>query len=110
MDLYRLNKENPNDFYALDVLNVFQTSVALVEWSTRLPDVLIPKDRLVVDFVIDTTPPLADSGEDRFDQEQALRFITFTAYGRFWNEIIQTVLGEGYLDDLLVPNNAKITR
>ena len=105
MDLYRLNKENPSSFSALDIKNVFRNYVSLVEWSTRLPELFVPNDRLEVEFAIDYT---AQTAKDRYDNivgnERASRILTFTAYGPFWNEVMQSILGEGYLDDFMISN------
>lgn len=102
MDLYRLNKENPSSFSALDIKNVFRNCVSLVEWSTRLPELFVPNDRLEVEFAIDNTAK--DRYDDIVDHEKASRILTFTAHGPFWNEVMQSILCEGYLNDFIISN------
>mmetsp|Transcript_10159 Transcript_10159/g.10290 ORF Transcript_10159/g.10290 Transcript_10159/m.10290 type:complete len:88 (-) Transcript_10159:523-786(-) len=68
MDLYRLSG-NPSDLDPLNLPHVFQECISLIEWPSRLGD-LIPNDRLELTF--------------RIDESTDIRIVTITPYGKDW--------------------------
>lgn len=68
MDLYRLSG-NPSDLDPLNLPHVFQECISLIEWPSRLGD-LIPNDRLELSF--------------RIDESTDIRIVTITPYGKDW--------------------------
>ena len=88
MDLYRLPGETEQEFSPLDFPHVFQNCVSLVEWPERLPETLVPKDRLDVsiEMVGDNDP----------------RNVAIQCHSSRWDERLRAIRNEGYLDDLLI--------
>lgn len=102
MDLYRLESGRPESFHSIDLPNVFRNAICLVEWPERLPDNMVPQDRLDVRFTI-RPAGREDSGNDgSFGTEEAERILVITPHGSCWTDLMKDIVQAGYLDDLLV--------
>ena len=88
MDLYRLKGETEQEFSPLDLPHVFQNCVSLVEWPERLPEKLVPKERLDVSIEM-----IGDNGP---------RKVAIQSHSSRWDERLRSIRIEGYLDDLLI--------
>jgi tRNA A37 threonylcarbamoyladenosine biosynthesis protein TsaE len=103
MDLYRLDKEKTKGFIALNLENIFCDSVSLVEWSSRLPDFLIPKDRIEFYFSIrGLNTQESDNFEFTTVDDGAEREAIITPYGLFWERVVQDIVEGGYLEDMII--------
>lgn len=91
MDLYRLSGL-PDDFQPLNLNFVFSNCIALIEWPSRLGD-LLPQDRL--DINIRILNKETDVDEDR------PRRMVIEPHGVKWTDRIQLMRDEGLLDDLM---------
>lgn len=98
LDLYRLNKEKPSDFIALDLGFTFKQGISLVEWPVRLPESMVPQNRLDIEFTIVRNTQPDEYGT--FDSDLEERILVLTPNGLFWEELIQNIVHEGYFDDL----------
>ena len=93
MDLYRLSGR-PQDLMPLNLDHVFSNCVALIEWPERMGD-QIPETRLEISMRISKS---SDGGNDDDDLE---RTMTLQPFGAVWEERLQRLLADGYVDDLL---------
>ena len=87
MDLYRLS-DNATDFQPLNLPHVFQNCISLIEWPTKLSN-LIPSEYLDVQIRIQNNDP-------------NVRLVCMTPFGRMWEGRLEFLKGEGYFDDLIV--------
>ena len=92
IDLYRLSGR-PEELLPLNLDYVFRHCIALIEWPTRLGD-RIPPERLEVFITI-------PSDYDDLQYEDRLRHMILRPFGLVWQDRLQTLLDEGYVDDLL---------
>ena len=99
MDLYRLSGAT-KDLLALDLDYVFNQCVSLIEWPSRLGD-MIPIERLDIRITIPQQSFTDREEEKLIDQEDYPRTMLLKPHGEVWVERIRTLLSEGYLDDLL---------
>ena len=97
MDLYRLSGQQAKDFSPLNLDHVFHNCLALIEWPVRLPECLVPSERLDITINISA----ADDDADDSDDTKA-RMLTLTPRSDAWNRRVQTILNDGYVDDLLI--------
>jgi tRNA A37 threonylcarbamoyladenosine biosynthesis protein TsaE len=99
MDLYRLTGR-PQDMVPLNLDHVFSNCVALIEWPSRLTADRIPETRLEISMRI-----RSDSGssndDDNDNDDDCVRTMTLQPYGAVWEERLQRLLADGYVDDLL---------
>jgi len=96
MDLYRLPGTSPKDFEPLNLSNVFQNSISLIEWPSRLlafPQLLPPIEN-VLQIDIRIVPRL-----------EKRKMILTAIHKSCWKERLQYLADEGMLDDLLWDNN-----
>jgi tRNA A37 threonylcarbamoyladenosine biosynthesis protein TsaE len=109
MDLYRLSGR-PQDMVPLNLDHVFNNCVALIEWPSRLTADRIPETRLEISMRIsseDISESDGDSDEsstsnDKNDNDDdCVRTMTLQPYGAVWEERLQRLLADGYVDDLL---------
>jgi tRNA A37 threonylcarbamoyladenosine biosynthesis protein TsaE len=103
MDLYRLSGR-PQDLMPLNLDHVFSNCVALIEWPSRLGD-RIPETRLEISMRISSdTDSNNDSNDDEdedLETEDKVRTMTLQPFGAVWEERLQRLLADGYVDDLL---------
>lgn len=105
MDLYRLSGR-PQDLMPLNLDHVFSNCVALIEWPERMGD-RIPETRLEISMRMssDTTSSRSNDGDDDsnddLETEDKVRTMTLQPYGAVWEERLQRLLADGYVDDLL---------
>lgn len=92
MDLYRLSEGKPEDLEPLNLDFVFKECISLVEWPSRLGE-LMPDERLEITFKIDPST---------IEHEENTRYLTLTPHGDMWSERLARIENEGYLDDLIV--------
>lgn len=95
MDLYRLSGKK-GDLEPLDMTNVIKKCISIIEWPSRLGD-MIPPTRLDINFKIDIT----GGGED----EQKTRYLTLVAHGKKWQDRLNFLEEGGYLEDLIVDDD-----
>mmetsp|Transcript_12093 Transcript_12093/g.18292 ORF Transcript_12093/g.18292 Transcript_12093/m.18292 type:complete len:262 (+) Transcript_12093:232-1017(+) len=93
MDLYRLSEGK--DFGPLNLPFVFTQCISLIEWPSRLGD-LMPTERLEVVFQLDPT----ETDDD--EREEKTRYLKLKPHGERWKKRIEEIEREGYLDDLIV--------
>jgi tRNA A37 threonylcarbamoyladenosine biosynthesis protein TsaE len=102
MDLYRLDKAKSKGFTALNLEDVFRESVSLVEWSSRIPDFMIPSDRIEFKFSFresaDESNPIDPTRVDDVAEREAV----ITPYGLFWECAMQEIVERGYLEDIVI--------
>ena len=98
MDLYRLSGD-PKDLAPLNLPRVFQDCVSLSEWPERLGSTRIPEDRLTVNIRIQSTA--SDNNDSNEGEDDAVRIMAIQAHGSVWQDRLQKILDEGYLDDLI---------
>ena len=72
--------------------------ISLIEWPSRLGQRL-PPERLEVNIKIDQ--------DEVEDSDECKRYISLTPHGKRWEERLDTILEEGYLDDLIVDNETE---
>jgi tRNA A37 threonylcarbamoyladenosine biosynthesis protein TsaE len=96
MDLYRLSGR-PEDFMPLNLEHVFRNCVSVVEWPVRLPPSLQPptERRLHVDIRI-------RSNDDEGDGDGPRLLTLSYPEGSHWQQHIDRIRLEGYLDDMLL--------
>jgi hypothetical protein len=68
--------------------------------SSRLPDYMIPSDRIEVYFCIRDVSKVEDVATAVDDNTE--REATITPYGTFWESVVQEIVEEGYLEDMLI--------
>jgi tRNA A37 threonylcarbamoyladenosine biosynthesis protein TsaE len=71
--------------------------VSLIEWPQRLGCRDVPQDRLDINIQI-----LAAPGAGAGDEGNLPRLMKIQPRGSLWKRRVDTILEEGYLDDLLV--------
>jgi tRNA A37 threonylcarbamoyladenosine biosynthesis protein TsaE len=105
MDLYRLSGAS-KDLLLLDLQHVFANCMSLIEWPQRLGEAN-PTERL--DIRITIPKPLTEANHEETanqnGEEDCPRHILLQPHGNGWSERIQYMLGEGYIDDLLLSVN-----
>jgi len=98
MDLYRLSGKE-EELRPLDLSNVFTNDIALMEWPSRLGSKM-PVHRLDIHLRIcgddDKSKQEDGNAEDTCTRQAAL-----LPHGPAWEQRLQFLLDEGYLDDLL---------
>eukprot|EP00979_Chaetoceros_neogracilis_P004817 scaffold838_cov218-Chaetoceros_neogracile.AAC.17 len=92
MDLYRLAEGSPKDLEPLNLDFVLNNCISLIEWSSRLGE-MMPPERLEINFKIDP---------DTMEEEENTRYLQLIPHGEKWIKCIETIKEEGYLDDLIV--------
>jgi tRNA threonylcarbamoyladenosine biosynthesis protein TsaE len=98
MDLYRLSGR-PQDLMPLNLDHVFSNCVALIEWPERMGD-LIPETRLEISMRISKSSNDGNDDDD-LETDDKVRTMTLQPYGAIWEERLQRLLADGYVDDLL---------
>ena len=76
--------------------------VSLIEWPERLGSTPIPEDRLDINIKIGSGIDTDADDGDNEGEDDALRIMTIQAHGPVWEDRLETILEEGYLDDLLL--------
>jgi tRNA threonylcarbamoyladenosine biosynthesis protein TsaE len=100
MDLYRLSGR-PQDLMPLNLDHVFSNCVALIEWPERMGD-RIPETRLEISMRISSGDiGSSNDDDDDLETEDKVRTMTLEPYGAVWEERLQRLLADGYVDDLL---------
>jgi hypothetical protein len=79
----------------------FPSGVSLIEWPQRLGKVPIPEDRLDINIRIQTDAESNAEENDEGDDNKP-RIMTLHPRGPLWEERIQSIQAEGYLDDLIL--------
>lgn len=100
MDLYRLS--GPSE--SLNLQYVFAKCIALIEWPGRLGSAL-PQERL--DIHIRIMAGRDATTNEMCDDDNLPRKLVLGPSGKAWNERVQSLLDEGYIDDLLLNLNDK---
>lgn len=98
MDLYRLSGVQEQEFSPLNLKHVFSRALSLIEWPVRLPECLVPSDRL--DITIHIAAAVDDVAGDNDDT--LARTLILTPRSDAWHRRIQAIQDEGYVDDLLL--------
>lgn len=118
MDLYRLSIERSEDLLPLNLDHVLKNCIALMEWPERLGsnyyDELLPNNRLEINITIpscdDDTSSNDGKGsaankealqEEEGDDDVKMRQLKLTPIGKAWADRLETMVQEGYVDDLL---------
>jgi len=102
MDLYRLR--GPDDLGPLNIDHVFQQCISLIEWPSRLGSRL-PETRLHLTFHIrdaDLTMGRQELGGVADDDEATTRILKLEPHGLQWEERLEFLVQQGYIDDLLL--------
>lgn len=68
----------------------------MIEWPQRLGSVPIPDDRLDINIRIPR------DGDDNDEEDDIARRMTLHPRGPLWEERLQSIQTEGYLDDLIL--------
>lgn len=97
MDLYRLSEGE--DLSPLNLDHVIEECISLIEWPSRL-GINTPNERLDVTITIDKENQISGDGDD--EKEESARILLLKAYGDRWEERLQEIKDNGYLDDLIV--------
>lgn len=85
---------------------MFASCLSLIEWPSRLPESLVPPNRLEITIAmpiggLDDAHVHDDEKGDIMEDVQG-RMLTLTSFGEAWGEWLQELLKEGYVDDLIV--------
>jgi tRNA A37 threonylcarbamoyladenosine biosynthesis protein TsaE len=108
MDLYRLSSR-PEDLLPLNLDHAFRNCVSLIEWPVRLlpvdsesQTVGAPKNRLDVEIRIEND--ICDNHDVKLvdGDQQRPRQVTLQPWGNEWEERLEKLRLEGYLDDMLL--------
>jgi tRNA threonylcarbamoyladenosine biosynthesis protein TsaE len=101
MDLYRLSGEE-QDLVPLNLDQILEEDVSLIEWPQRLGN-KIPTKRLDVTLriVVDGT-----EGNGVYDETCQPRRVTLTPVGQTWEDRLQILQTEGYIDDWIEMDSA----
>ena len=81
-------------------INPSYLGISLIEWPQRLQSVPIPEDRLDINIRIQSDEK--NNSETREGEDQKARIMTLKPSGAAWEERLQSMRSEGYLDDLIV--------
>lgn len=100
MDLYRLSDGKPEALEPLNLVNVLKNCISLIEWPSRLGQ-LLPPDRLELTFKM-YGDPSTDNYNDDDDDESTTRIVTIKPHGKRWEQKLEKICEEGYLDDLII--------
>ena len=86
--------------------------ISLVEWPERLGNTNIPADRLDINIQIEGSveeEEIRGSGQksninndDEGEEDDKPRIMTLSPHGPIWEQRLQMILAEGYVDDLLL--------
>lgn len=106
MDLYRLSGRE-KDLAPLNLEQVFHNDISLIEWPQRLGQKIPPK-RLELNLSI-----IPVGGEEQRQQQQIGEFddecsqprqVTLTPFGKDWEDRLEMLRTEGYVDDWIIDN------
>jgi tRNA A37 threonylcarbamoyladenosine biosynthesis protein TsaE len=100
MDLYRLTGKS-TDLTALDLDHVFSKCISLIEWPERM-GALLPMDRLDIRITIFNQPTESSVNESTEDESDRPRQMVLQPHGTIWQERVDYLLEEGYVDDLII--------
>lgn len=92
MDLYRLSGKE--DLLPLNLDEVFRSGISLVEWPSRLGS-KSPQEYL--DIRLSIVGTMQDGIED-----SCARHVNLQPHGGRWQQRLEWLLEEGYVDDLVV--------
>jgi hypothetical protein len=98
MDLYRLQDHTNQQYFMLNLDHVFKNCLSLIEWPERLPEHLIPEERLEIS--IDYASKAKPDGTIDMESEKQYRIMTFTPYGFVWRRRVYDIRYMGYIEDL----------
>jgi len=102
MDLYRLSGTRSQEFSPLNLDYVFSRCIALIEWPIRLPEALIPEERLDIDIrILPGNNEVPDQDTESME-DNVPRIVSLLPRGSGWSERLRIIRDEGYVDDLLV--------
>ena len=91
---------------------MFETCVSLIEWPVRLRRavdddhdgaIAIPAKRLEVDIRIVPKKLMSDDDDDDTNP----RRLTLRPVGAEWEDCLESLRREGYLDDMLLPEESR---
>ena len=102
MDLYRLPGTSLKEFTPLNLDYVFAQCISLVEWPVRLPEALVPDDRLDIDIRILADHISVDFIADQSSEENIPRMLSLTPTSSTWRKRLTAMREGGFVDDLLV--------
>ena len=103
MDLYRLSGRE-KDLAPLNLELVFQKDISLIEWPQRLGQ-KIPSKRLELNLSIIPVDGIDEQQTDEVDDECSQpRQVTLTPFGKDWEDRLEILRTEGYVDDWIVDN------
>lgn len=94
MDLYRLTGEG--DLGPLNMGHVLEQCISLIEWPSRLGK-MVPETRLDLTFSIREDVAGEEEGDD-----SKTRILRVQPHGVQWEERLDYLVKEGYIDDLLL--------
>lgn len=76
----------------------------MIEWPQRLENVPIPEDRLDINIRIETDEK--GNSVDGGGEDDKARIMTLQPTGSLWEERLQSIRSEGYLDDLILQTSS----
>jgi hypothetical protein len=110
MDLYRLPEHADQQYFVLNLDHVFKNCLSLIEWPERLPEHLIPAERLEISF--DFATKVKYDGTVEIESNKQYRIMTFSPIGFLWRRRVYDIRYMGYIEDLIMkekdefnPNN-----
>jgi len=100
MDLYRLSGTTTQEFSPLNLDHVFANCLSLIEWPIRLPESLVPNDRLDIDIRIFASSN--DEGDSDSSADNLPRIVSIHPLSSpEWTNRLHLIREEGFVDDLL---------
>ena len=102
MDLYRLQEHANQQYLMLNLDHVFKNCVSLIEWPERLPEALVPEERL--ELSIEYATLAKRDGTIDMESTKQFRILTFTPYGHTWRRRVYDIRYMGYIEDLKMKN------
>ena len=85
MDVYRLS--GSEDLEPLDLPRVFSECIALIEWPSQLGSLVVPDERLELNFEI--------------DEDTEMRYAELKPCGEVWTNRVQELLNDGTIEPFL---------
>jgi tRNA A37 threonylcarbamoyladenosine biosynthesis protein TsaE len=108
MDLYRLSGQE-KDLMPLNLEHVFATDICLIEWPQRLGN-MVPLHRLEINLRIvvvgeeeQQQQQQQQSSDSKLDDDECQpRQVTLTPFGKDWEDRLEMLRTEGYVDDWII--------
>jgi Threonylcarbamoyl adenosine biosynthesis protein TsaE len=98
MDLYRLQDHANQQYFMLNLDHVFKNCLSLIEWPERLPENLVPEERL--ELSIEYASKMKKDGTIDTESTKQYRILTFTPHGYLWRRRVYDIRYMGYIEDL----------